>query len=468
MKHILFLAAFLPAVLTSRSQTIPQKLATAMAALEADAQMKHAIIGFCVVDTKTGKPVYEHNSEVGLAPASTQKLFTSAAALELLGKDYRYKTDIVYKAGINKDSSFGFFFIKPCWDPTFGSWRYATTRPDKILENIAHGLEAAGIRKAVGHFKYGSATRNDNTIPRGWIWEDIGNYYGAAPHLLNWLENKYDIILRSGKQVGDPVEEVGQYPPYSQDDFELRIKSAARGSGDNAYIFLMPPYGKTLIEGTIPVGEDSFSISGSIPAPVGYFEWQLQEACAQKHIKIESGVNEGVIPEERLKTIPLLTHYSPTLDSINYWFLRRSINLYGEALVRTLAYEKAGAGATDNGVELVRDFWQANGIERSAIHLVDGSGLSPQNRVTTEALVKVLQYAKTRSWYSSFYNALPQYNGMKMKSGSIGGARAFAGYHTAKDGKEYTYAIIVNNYDGSAGEAVKKIYRLLDVLKGGN
>ena len=97
--------------------------------------------------------------------------------------------------------------------------------------------------------------------------------------------------------------------------------------------------------------------------------------------------------------------------------------------------------------------------------MIDGSGLSPQNRVTTHAEVKVLQYARTRTWFNAFYNALPEYNGMKMKSGSIGGARAFAGYHTAKDGRQYTFSIIVNNYDGSSSDIVKKMYGVLDLLK---
>ena len=77
----------------------------------------------------------------------------------------------------------------------------------------------------------------------------------------------------------------------------------------------------------------------------------------------------------------------------------------------------------------------------------------------------MLQYARTQPWFNAFYNALPEYNGMKMKSGSIGGARAFAGYHTAKDGRQYVFSIIVNNYEGSSGEVVKKLYRVLDVLK---
>ena len=122
-------------------------------------------------------------------------------------------------------------------------------------------------------------------------------------------------------------------------------------------------------------------------------------------------------------------------------------------------------GSTEKGIELVRDFWKSKGIDKGALQIVDGSGLSPQNRVTTDAMVKALQFARKRPWYNAFYQSIPEFNGMKMKSGSIGGARAYAGYHTAKDGKQYSFAIIVNNYEGSSGEVVKKLYKVLDVLK---
>ena len=161
----------------------------------------------------------------------------------------------------------------------------------------------------------------------------------------------------------------------------------------------------------------------------------------------------------------LSTLLSPPVDSINYWFLRKSINLYGEALIKTIAYEKTGLGTTAKGIELVRNFWSELGIDKGAINMIDGSGLSPQNRVTAHAEVSVLQYARARSWFYAFNDALPEYNGMKMKSGSIGGARAFAGYHTAKDGRQYTFSIIVNNYEGSSGEVVKKMYGVLNNLK---
>ena len=161
----------------------------------------------------------------------------------------------------------------------------------------------------------------------------------------------------------------------------------------------------------------------------------------------------------------LYTQFSPTLDSLNYWFLKKSINLYGETLVKAIAYEKTGIGSTDKGVLLLKEFWNQKGVEPASINIIDGSGLSPQNRVTTDALVHVLQFAKSRPWFSYFYDALPLFNQMKLKSGTIGGTKSFAGYHTAKDGIKYIVAIIVNNFDGSSSEIVKKMFRILDELK---
>jgi D-alanyl-D-alanine carboxypeptidase/D-alanyl-D-alanine-endopeptidase (penicillin-binding protein 4) len=88
-------------------------------------------------------------------------------------------------------------------------------------------------------------------------------------------------------------------------------------------------------------------------------------------------------------------------------------------------------------VEIIKDGEQ-HGIEKSAINVIDGNGLSPQNRVTTDALVKVLQYAKTRP-YNSFYNALPAYK-YEMKSGTIS-RKSFAGYHTSMN-EQHTHLLL--------------------------
>ena len=80
----------------SYAQEISKRLDAAIKKLQADDQFKHAIISMYVVDSKTGKPVFDVNSQLGLAPASCQKVVTSVSAFEMLGKNYTYKTSISF------------------------------------------------------------------------------------------------------------------------------------------------------------------------------------------------------------------------------------------------------------------------------------------------------------------------------------------------------------------------------------
>ncbi len=458
-------------------QTIKDKLEQSVKEMEADATMRHAIIGIVVTDSKTGKMIFEHNAQVGLAPASTQKLFTSCAAFDLLGNDYRYTTEVGYKS--LQGGGAGHFFITASGDPSFGSSRFAATRPDKIFASIVKGLQEKKITRVSESMRVDQPFAN--ALPGGWMWEDIGNYYGAAAQGFNWLENQYDLVLKSGSKVGDTAMVVGIHPKEAGNVMNNHmfmggsLTSAEKSSGDNTIIYL--PYGSDdvpTIEGTIPVNENAFEVSGSITNPSKVFNHQLVSAIKNAGIAVtdmykrnDSTSLQSPVPysDAAMQYALLYRHVSPTLDSLNYWFLKKSINLYGEAFIKTMAFQQLGSGTTEKGVALIKDFWVTHGIEKSAVNICDGSGLSPQNRVTADALVKVLQYAKTRPWFSSFYYALPTYNAMKMKSGSIGGARAYAGYHTAANGREYSFAIIVNNYDGSATAVVKKMYRVLDSLK---
>ena len=451
------------------AQTVQQRLEAGVQQMEADTQLLHASIGFLVVETKTGKTVYAHHAHTGLAPASTQKIFTSVAAFELLGKEYRYTTTI----GYNKDNNYptkGYFVLKPSGDPSFGSPRFTGTKALFILDTIAKAIKAKQITAVSGHYQLVDAPSDNNPVPGGWIWEDIGNYYGAAAHPFNWLENQYDIVFASGKTLGEKVTIKAIRPAGAVKTINNQVTSAAAGTGDNTIIYPTDAYGTTLVDGTIPVNETSFEVSGAIADPAAVFFQQLNQQLGEKQVTIADSFRINVpttssITETAGDFIELYKHYSPPLDSLNYWFLKKSINLYGEALLKTMAFRGKNMATTQKGTATLINFWEAHGIEKSALHIGDGSGLSPQNRVTADAEVKALQFAFTRPWFSSFYNALPVYNGMRMKSGAIGGARAYAGYHTSKDGTAYSFSIIVNNYDGDALTVVKKIYRLLDNLK---
>ena len=469
MKKLLLLL-FITQVHIGICQPIEVKLANAIKKLEADVHMQHAIISLYVVDAKTGKPVYEHNAQIGLAAASTQKLFTSVASFELLGSQYRYKTVLGYDGKIENGILNGNLHMNGYGDPTLGSWRWNDTKEEAVFKKLISALQKNNITKITGNVLLNDSAFSIQPLPGGWIWDDIGNYYGAACWAINWHENQYDLHIEPGKKEGDTTRIVKTIPQLRSSVLINQITTGNRGSGDNAYIY-WPPYSQTgFTQGTIPLGNQPFVISGAFPNGPLQFSYELEQLLRKQNIVVTGSFKTYAQARADKEEWPamqqvLSTLLSPPMDSINYWFLRKSINLYGEALLKTMAYEKTGLGTTDRGVELVRNFWSELGIDKGAINILDGSGLSPQNRVTTYAEVKVLQYARTRSWFNAFNNALPEYNGMKMKSGSIGGARAFAGYHTAKDGRQYTFSIIVNNYEGSSGDVVKKMYTVLDLLK---
>lgn len=451
---LLSIAGFLDA------QGVAKKLADAVKNLEKDSQMKNGVIGFYVTDQKSGAVVFAENADMGLAIASSQKVITSAAALELLGTNYRYKTELAYNGNINNGTLNGNIYLVGYGDPTLGSWRYNNTKEQVILNNWTNSLKQAGILQIKGNFVCFNKNRESQTIPGGWVWDDIGNYYGAGVAALNWRENQYDLVLKSGNKEGSAVTVISTVPKVYDVSLTNELTTGKPGSGDNAYIYLPPYAAKGFIRGTIPPGENAFTVSGSFPNP----PYQLASVFKDELGKNGIGVNSANIINDYKEDLPgvinISTHWSPSLDSINYWFLKKSINLYGEALVKTLGFEKKKEGSAEAGLNVIKNFWKTNGIDETSINIIDGSGLSPENRVTSEALVKVMQYAKTRPWFNSFYDALPEINGIKMKSGTIGGVRSFTGYIGS-----YTFAVVINNYNGSPKEIVRKMYKLLDVLK---
>lgn len=464
MKEIVITFCFSFLTFNLFAQSITQKLQNAFTTFEKDSQLKYAISSLYVIDAKTGQVVFDKNSRIGLAPASTQKIITSVTAFELLGKDYRYKTEFGYIGNINDTD----LFIKGSFDPTFGSWRWKSTKEDSVISRIIGAIKKMKVRN------YGSIVVNDPdmegvVIPDGWIWQDIGNYYGAGAESLNWRENQFDLILKSGIIRGEKVSIADIIPKLYSVEFTSYVTAAGKGTGDNAYIYLPIGSQQASVRGTIPVGEDRFSISGAIPSGRNQFLMTLTDSLKRTGVLNNDEV-KTINKKEWGKSSPVWVHnfhteYSPTLDSIIYWFLKKSINLYGEALVKTFAYEKAEFGSTDTGVAIVKKFWKGKGMDEYEIGIVDGSGLSPLNRVTTHSQVEILKYAKTKDWFSYFQNALPEYNGMTMKSGTIHGVKGFCGYHKARNGKEYIFSFLVNNYNGSASALVSKMYKVLDVLK---
>ena len=441
------------------SQNIAQNLDVATKKLFNSAPAYAANLSFYVAD-ENGNFIFESNGNKGLSTASTQKIFTAAAALETLGKDFQYVTTAHYSGTISAGNLSGNLWVTSTGDPTLGSWRYDGYKPENFKQKLIQSLKEKGITKIAGDLVIDDSYFDFQTIPGGWPWDDIGNYYGAGVWGVNWRENQLDMQMSGGeiKKLNIDLPQV---------NWVNDVKTG--GSSDQSLIFTAPHSNVAHINGTLP--SKSITVSGSTPNPPLSFGYEmkswLNEAGIELNGKVTStseqkieGTKVSIAPENNT----LLVYKSPTLDKIIFWFMRKSVNFYGETLIKTLGKEKKNEGSFDAGISYLKEFWKSKGINSAMINFADGSGLSPQNYVAARAEVQALLWSKKQPWFNEFFDGFPtQGNGMKMKSGTMRNTKSFAGYHTSKDGKKYVFAIIINNYQG--GNSSDALYQVLNELK---
>lgn len=450
--------------LTAQSSSISQAVNT----LLSSPKMYAANLSFYVADEQ-GNFIYEYNGNKGLSTASTQKLFTAAAALETLGSNYRYTTTMAYDGNLKDGILEGNLYLKSNGDPTLGSWRYKGYQPEDFLNKVLEAIKKEGIKTINGNLIIDDSYFDFQTIPGGWAWNDLGNYYGAGVWGINWRENQFDIKIKGGKNIGDGTTIEGFSYPLLGVQWINETLSGSPQSGDQSYIYTSPHSLVATINGTLPAQKLS-TVSGATPNPPMQLGAEIQNILTTNGIHILGTVKttaqfkiDGLTPPTYPKTHQFFEYQSPTLDQIIYWFLRKSVNLYGETLVRTISKVKYNDSNLARSVEHLKKFWSNKGIRSAMINFTDGSGLSPQNYASARAEVQALIWAKQQPWFPQFYDALPIYNGMKMKSGTIKSTKAYAGYHTSKSGQRYVFSIIVNNYEGDSINS--ELFNVLNTLK---
>jgi len=468
IRHLL-IVSFLFTTGFVQAQGLQQSLQTAFNRLQQDSQCRYASISLTVLDAQTGEPVFTANPDMGLAPASTLKTVTAITALHLLGPDYQYQTQLGYSGSIDANGTLnGDVMIKGGGDPTLGSWRWAATKESPVLTRIISTLQQAGIKKINGRIVGDDSAYGTQSIPDGWIWQDAGNYYGAGTSALCWRENIFDIKLNTGP-AGSLVQIIRTVPATPYLTFRSEVISSPAGTGDHSYAYL--PVGNTLmyLRGTYAVGQSKSGISVALPDPAFDMAWRLTDTLkriglavsAEPESTITLSAKGGKVPAA---ATPLNVLTSPRLGAIVYWLNQKSINLYAEQFLKTMAMQAGKTTSTRAGVEVVRNFWKVRGIDPNSLNIYDGSGLSPGDRVTTRAMARILQSAVKENWYSVFYDSLPLYNNMHMKSGTIADVVAYAGYETHA-GRRLCFSAMINNYSGSTSAVRAKLFKVLDELK---
>lgn len=432
------------------NQPVTKKIEHSVKLLLASPAMFSGNLTFYVSDEK-GNMVYEYQGNKGLSTASTMKIFTAAAALETLGIDYRYTTKIAYN---------GSLYVFSNGDPSLGSWRYDGYKPENFIQKLGEALKSKNISRISGDLVIDDTYFDFQKIPGGWPYNDIGNYYGAGVWGVNWRENQFDINT-FGKDINN----------FNLDLKDIKIVNELRteGDSDKSIIYTSPYSNLVYANGTLP--EKAITISGATPNPPKQMAIEIINELRRLRIDFNGKIiigSERIINAEKPLGFPedkiILEYKSPSLDKLVAKFLEKSINLYGEVFLKTMAKEKTGNPSFESGINYLKNYWKQRGIDERMINFEDGSGLSPQNYASAKAEVLALLWARKQPWFTEYLQGFPiQKNGMKMKSGSIKDCKAFAGYHTSKDGKNYVFSIIMNNYQAKdSGDA---LYNVLSNLQ---
>jgi D-alanyl-D-alanine carboxypeptidase/D-alanyl-D-alanine-endopeptidase (penicillin-binding protein 4) len=386
----------------------------------------HAMIGIYAVYTDTGEVLIDQNSNASLTPASCMKIITTGAALHILGPDTRFETYLEYDGIIDKNEVLhGNVYIRGGGDPCLGSDRIVGSASwQKQIEIWVEAIRKAGIKQIEGKV-IGDASRWEKAMAvPSWLWEDLGNYFGAGACALSFHENYYSLTLKPGEKVGDHTTILSFDPPQKNLSFYNETTTGPQESGDLSCIYGSEFSPIQYIRGTIPAGVNEFVVKGAIPDPATFCSEMLTEKLQSSGINIG-----GKMSPQHTQRIIIQTTQSPTVKEIVHWINKESINLYAEHLLKKMGEVVFNDGSTSSGLKAVTNFWKSQGIDLTGFHMADGSGLSRKNLVTTKQFVEILLKMEKTTFYQTFLDSLPQLEGsMRAKSGSMSFVKGYTGY----------------------------------------
>lgn len=450
--------------------------------------MKNADFSLLIKDINSGEIIYDYNINGNMTPASVLKIATTAAALELFGDDYRYKTSLQYDGEIKNDVLNGNIYINGSGDPTLGSKHFDPKA--NFLSEWTEAIKKLGIKKITGSIISDESIFDYQGINPKWEFEDLGLGYAAGSYGINIFDNSYELNLKSG-EVGTKPVLVSAFPEVEL-DFINNIIVSDRPTC--VTVFGIPFSNKRYLSGSM-LPNSSCKIYGDIPDPALYLSNLLKKHL--ENIGIEIGIpstcsriltqsGKRLVSKER---ITIVETYSPKMSEIVKVTNTLSCNLFADALLKTIGnlYLKTEETLTSfgKGISVLTSLWKSKGIDCTLI-LYDGSGLAPVNKVNAVFISEILQYMATKSVYSRvFYDSLPSVGQQgtvknllhntclkgtaRLKSGSMSNVRCFAGYIDAKlvdaeknnfDGR-YIIVIFANNYhcnDRKINEEIEKIF----------
>ena len=454
--------------------------AQALAGFTQNEALKGASVSVLVSDVLTDETLFEWNPELVLAPASTMKLVTAAAALEKLGTGFRFTTTLGIRGHIDPASKIlkGDLVITGGGDPLMGSARSGNVKGSpEFFDEWIESLKGMGIARIEGNIILDLSGFRSYDLPAKWVWEDIGNYYGAGPSALNIYDNTVILRFNSPDLPDQPATLVSATPDIRGVEWKSEVLSS-RVNRDMAYVYGSPWGTRRVIRGTIPLNRRNFEVKASMPDPPSVFGDIFKKRLSEKGIQVSGEVIKSA---EKVTADSLRYFYSPPLSHLCSLMNHDSDNLIAESLVMQLAYREKGYGRLEDGNRLLEEFIRP--LEPGLpVFVEDGSGLSRFNAITARQLNSLLIYMNKSKNGPVFRSTLPVAGtgtlrvfdpedfpdqSLRGKSGSMSRVRAYAGYLTGKSGRVMAFAIMVNNFPGTQQEVFKAIEGLLVQIRNG-
>ncbi|MDI2032789.1 D-alanyl-D-alanine carboxypeptidase/D-alanyl-D-alanine-endopeptidase [Saccharopolyspora sp. TS4A08] len=423
----------------------------------ADPRLGGAQAGVVVRDPATDEVLYSRQATDRATPASNAKLFTAAAALETLGPDHRFRTQVLSDAAQQGSTLNGDLHLRGTGDPTMLPADY---------DALAARLAEQGVREVRGRLLADDTSFDDVPLGTGWAWDDEPYSYSAPVSALSAApDTDFDAgsaIVRVTPTAPGQAPDVALDPGTGVLDVDNRATTVAEGE-PSIGITRDHHSGRVLVTGTVPAGAEPVREWIAVPDATAYATDLFARALAARGITV-NGTGKAPAPEGARE---LAARDSMPLRELLVPFLKLSNNVHAEVLVKAMGRERAGEGTWEAGTGVVADALRGLGVDPAALRLVDGSGLSRMDGVTPDQLALLLDNAAQRPWAQAFHDALPiagvpermvggtlrdrmvdtpAANNVHAKTGSLTGVTSLSGYVTAADGRRLVFSVVLNDF----------------------
>lgn len=433
-----------------------------------DDRLKGSITGISIRKADSGEILYSSFGDIQLHPASNLKLLTAASALETLGVDYQFSTEVWTDGELKGNTLVGNLYLKGKGDPTL-------LKAD--LDTFAKDLLASGIHKINGKIIADDNWYDDVRLSPDLVWSDESTYYGAQVSALTLSPNRdYDtgtvlVEVEPSSKVGKQAQ-VTLLPKTEYVTIINKTKTVDKDGSNTISVERDHGSNQIIVDGTIPLHTNKSKYWIAVWNPTQYTLNVWKESLQENGIgfNANSKLKTGVTP----KNATLLTFKkSMPLKHLLIPFMKLSNNGHGEILTKEMGKIVYKEGSWKNGLKVIHDTLTSFGVDNSTLFLRDGSGISHQNLIPANELSRFLYSIQNKEWFPAFENSLPvagnpdRFVGgtlrnrlkeapfsVKAKTGTLTGVSSLSGYVTTKSGQKWIFSIMINNH---LSDSVKSI-----------